>query len=124
VNHQEISEVFEIARRKYDACIYHWIRKYVDLMKSYLEKITPNVPEAWHADELYVKVRGNPKYLLPLMDDQTRFWIAQQVADTKYTSNIISVEKCGIIEGQNKWNTVIENAKIRQCYKKGRVPIE
>ena len=22
------------------------------------------------------------------MDDQTRFWIAQQVADTKYTSNI------------------------------------
>jgi hypothetical protein len=93
-------------------------------MKSYLEKITPNVPEAWHADELYVKVRGNPKYLLPLMDDQTRFWIAQQVADTKYTSNIISVEKCGIIEGQNKWNTVIENAKIRQCYKKGRVPIE
>jgi putative transposase len=22
------------------------------------------------------------------MDDQTRFWIAQQVADTKYTSNV------------------------------------
>ncbi len=29
-------------------------------------------------------------------------------------------EKCGIIiEGQNKWETVIENAKIRQCYEKG-----
>jgi transposase-like protein len=40
------------------------------------------------ADELYVKVRGNPKYLYALMDDQTRFWIAQQVGDTKYTSNI------------------------------------
>ena len=36
----------------------------------------------------YVKVRGNPKYLYALMDDQTRFWIAQQVADTKYTSNV------------------------------------
>ncbi len=68
--------------------IYRWIKKYVTLMKVYLEKITPNVSDAWRADELYVKVRGNPKYLFALMDDQTRFWIAQQVADTKYTSNI------------------------------------
>jgi putative transposase len=57
-------------------------------MGSYLERSTPNVGDAWRADELYVKVRGNPKYLFALMDDQTRFWIAQQVADTKYTSNI------------------------------------
>jgi hypothetical protein len=28
------------------------------------------------------------KYLYALMEDQTRFWIAQQVADTKYTSNV------------------------------------
>jgi putative transposase len=68
--------------------IYNWIIKYVGLMKAYLEKITPNVSDAWRADELYVKVKGNPKYLFALMDDQTRFWIAQQVADTKYTSNI------------------------------------
>jgi hypothetical protein len=40
------------------------------------------------ADELYLKVKGNPKYLYALMVDQTRFWIAQQVADTKYTSNV------------------------------------
>jgi len=53
--------------------IYKWIKKYVTLMKSYLEKITPNVSDAWRADELYLKVRGNPKYLFALMDDQTRF---------------------------------------------------
>jgi transposase-like protein len=53
-----------------------------------LERITPNVSDAWRADELNVKVRGNPKYLFALMDDQTRFWIAQQVADAQYTSNI------------------------------------
>ena len=68
--------------------IYKWIKKYVGLMQTYLEKITPNVSDAWRADELYVKVKGNPKYLFALMDDQTRFWIAQQVADTKYTANI------------------------------------
>ena len=68
--------------------VYNWITKYVTLMKTYLEKITPNVSDAWRADELYLKVKGNPKYLFALMDDQTRFRIAQQVADTKYTSNI------------------------------------
>jgi len=40
------------------------------------------------ADELYLKIKGNPKYLFVLMDDQTRFCIAQQVADSKYISNI------------------------------------
>jgi len=68
--------------------VYSWIKKYVTLMARYLEKISPNVSDAWRADELYLKVKGNPKYLYALMDDQTRFWIAQQVADTKYTSNI------------------------------------
>jgi transposase-like protein len=68
--------------------IYNWIKKYVTLMARYLEKIKPNVSDAWRADELYLKVRGNPKYLYALMDDETRFWIAQQVADTKYTSNV------------------------------------
>ena len=68
--------------------IYKWIKKYVVLMAQYLERITPNVSDAWRADELNVKVRGNPKYLFALMNDQTRFWIAQQVADAQYTSNI------------------------------------
>jgi hypothetical protein len=28
------------------------------------------------------------KYLYALTDDETTFWITQQVADTKYTGNI------------------------------------
>lgn len=27
--------------------IYRWVQKYVDLMKSYLEQITPNVSDDW-----------------------------------------------------------------------------
>jgi transposase-like protein len=38
-------------------------------------------------DELYLKIKGDMKYLYPCMDVETRFWIAQQVADTKYTAN-------------------------------------
>jgi transposase-like protein len=53
-------------------------------MNSYVEKIVPNVSDTWRADELYVKIKGDMKYLFALMDDETRFWIAQEVAETKY----------------------------------------
>jgi transposase-like protein len=64
--------------------ILNWIRKYTELMEKYLDKITPQVSDTWRADELYLKVRGNMKYLFAMMDDETRFWIAQEVADTKH----------------------------------------
>jgi putative transposase len=68
--------------------IYKWIKKYVKLMGTYLARITPNISNVWRTDELYLKVKGNMKYLYALMDDETRFWIAQQVADTKNTANV------------------------------------
>ena len=64
--------------------VYQWIKKYVGLMKKYLEQVRPQVSDTWRADELYLKVKGDLKYLFALMDDETRFWIAQEVADTKY----------------------------------------
>jgi len=63
--------------------VYNWIRKYVQLMGRYVEKIVPNVSDTWRADELYVKIKGDLKYLFALMDDETRFWIAQEVAESK-----------------------------------------
>ncbi len=63
--------------------IYVWIKKYTKIMKSYLDNITPQVGDAWRADEVFVKVKGNVKYLFALMDDETRFWIAKEVANSK-----------------------------------------
>ena len=68
--------------------VYRWIKKYVAIMDKYLDQMQPQVSDTWRADELFLKVRGNMKYLYALMDDETRFWIAQQVADTKYHADI------------------------------------
>jgi transposase-like protein len=57
-------------------------------MEKYLDQITPQVGNTWRADEIFLKVKGDMKYLYALMDDQTRFWIAQEVADTKYHADI------------------------------------
>jgi len=67
--------------------ISNWISKYTSLMKNYVESLHPNVGSTWRADEVYVKVKGNMKYLFALMDDETRYWIAQEVADTKIKHN-------------------------------------
>jgi transposase-like protein len=63
--------------------VYNWIKKYIALMKNYAETIVPNVGDTWRADEVYVKVKGDIKYLFAMMDDETRFWIAQEVGETK-----------------------------------------
>lgn len=63
--------------------VYNWIKKYIGLMKDYTEKIIPKVGDTWRADEIYIKVKGNMKYLFSMMDDETRFWIAQEVAQSK-----------------------------------------
>ncbi len=63
--------------------VWKWIQKYVKLMEKYLDTITPQVSDTWRADEVYVKFRGNMKYVFAMMDDETRFWIAQEVADSK-----------------------------------------
>jgi transposase-like protein len=65
--------------------IFMWIKKYVRLMQNYAETLVPKVSDTWRADEIYIKVKGDMKYLFAMMDDETRFWIAQEVAETKYT---------------------------------------
>jgi len=75
--------------------VYMWIKKYVKLMKEYVENFQPNVSDTWRADELYVKVKGDMKYLFALMDDETRFWIAQEVAESKHKHDARSLFALG-----------------------------
>ena len=69
--------------------IYKWIQKYVGVMESYLEQITPQVSDTWRADEMWMKIKGNPRYLYALMDDQTRYWIAKEVAGDKFSHEAV-----------------------------------
>lgn len=76
--------------------VYKWIRKYVALMEKYLDTIKPNVSNVWRTDEIYLRVKKDTKYLFALMDDETRFWISQQVSDNKNTSDVRPMFKKGI----------------------------
>lgn len=64
-------------------------------MQKYLEQMKTEVSDTWRADELFPKVKGDMEYLYALMDGETRFWIAQQVSDTKYTADIVPMFRQG-----------------------------
>ena len=100
--------------------VYKWINKYVLLMDKYLQKITPNVSDVWRTDELYLKVKGDKKYLFALMDDETRFWIAQQVADRKNTSDVQPLFREGKVVAKKKPNILISDGapNFHDAYKK------
>jgi putative transposase len=87
--------------------VYKWINKYVALMQKYLEQIKPNVSDTWRADELFVKVKGNMKYLFAIMDDETRFWIAQEVADSKFKHDARNIFRKGKVIARKRPLTMI-----------------
>lgn len=89
--------------------VYKWINKYVALMDGYLEKVQGKVQvsDTWRADEIYIKFKGNMKYLFAIMDDETRFWIAQEVAETKYSHDARHIFSTAIKTMGVKPNTLI-----------------
>ena len=100
--------------------IHNWITKYVKLMKTYVESFIPNVSDTWRADELYIKIKGDMKYLFALMDDETRFWIAQEVAETKYKHDARRLFQLGQKIAGKKPMTLITDGlySYHEAYKK------
>lgn len=82
-------------------------------METYLARFTPNVSNVWRTDELYLKVKGNT-----LMDHETRFWIAQQVADTKNTANVQPLFKEAKQIAGKRPNTLISAPNFADAFKK------
>lgn len=68
--------------------VYNWIKKYSKIIQGYSERLIPQVSDTWRADEMFLKIKGNTRYMYALMDDETRFWIAQEIANTKYTHDV------------------------------------
>lgn len=89
--------------------IENWIKKYVKLMEKYLESITPDLSEKWRTDEIYLKIKGNRKYLYALMDDETRYWIAKQVSDSKYTQDVKPMFREAVKVAGKKPSTLISD---------------
>ncbi len=57
-------------------------------MERFADSITPQVGEQWRTDELYLKIKGERKYLFAMLDSETRFWLAKMVATHKGNDDV------------------------------------
>ena len=79
-----ISDLFET--RGIDvtpSAIYKWVERYSKIASLYTDSLTPDVGNWYRADEVWVKVNGKKHYLFATMDDDTRYWLAGELADSK-----------------------------------------
>ena len=65
--------------------VYRWIEKYSKMTSDYLSGVIPRTsPRTMvRADEMWIKVKGIQKYLFASMDDETRYWLAFDMAHTQ-----------------------------------------
>ena len=69
--------------------VYDWVAKYSRLVSGYVDKIVPRTGDRLmvRADEVWIRVAGEQKYLFASMDDDTRYWLASDMAHTKFQHN-------------------------------------
>jgi transposase-like protein len=73
-----------------NATIYRWIQKFIPRISEYANSLTPELSADWHADELFVKMKGGVKesqykqknmaFLWNVMDRRTRFLLASRLS--------------------------------------------
>jgi hypothetical protein len=72
--------------------IYDWICKYVPIVSQYVNSLTSELSETWHADELFGKMHGGQTYkgksnlafLWNVMDRKTRILLASKVSEALF----------------------------------------
>ena len=70
------------------ASIYRWIQRYIPQISEYVNSLSPQLSDTWHADELFVKMKGgitikagsNMAFLWNVMDRKTRFLLASKLS--------------------------------------------
>jgi transposase-like protein len=69
--------------------IFNWIKRYVPIISEYVNTLSPQLSKTWHADELFVRMRGSPHegkmeglaFVWNIMDRDTRFLLASKVSE-------------------------------------------
>lgn len=81
---RSITALFETRGIDVDpSAIYRWIERYGQVADKKMETLHPGVGRTWRADEIYVKIGGKMNYLFASMDDDTRYWLSNDLADRK-----------------------------------------
>jgi transposase-like protein len=63
--------------------VRRWIAKFTISMNKYVEQFTPKLSDAWHIDEQAIKSKGKMRWSWNVLDEETRFLIANTITDKR-----------------------------------------
>ena len=66
-----------------DSTIRRWVDRYSKIASLFTDSLNPEVGNWYRGDEVWVKIDGKKHYLFATMDDDTRYWLAGELADSK-----------------------------------------
>ena len=66
-----------------DSAVYKWVRRYSKIAALFTDSLKPRVGNWYRGDEVWAKVNGHKYYLFATMDDDARYWLAGELADSK-----------------------------------------
>jgi transposase-like protein len=106
--------------------IYNWIQKYIPTISSYVNSLKPKLGKTWHADELFVKMKGGETrkgdtgiaYLWNVMDRQSRFLISSKLSEHRDTEGAINAFNEAIHNAQGS-NPLEINTDALPAYREG-----
>lgn len=64
--------------------VRRWIRTFTKLMDEYTAKLKPELSGKWHIDEQNIKVKGDWLWSWNVLDEDTRFLVANNVTKTRH----------------------------------------
>lgn len=87
--------------------VYNWIRKYIEIIYSYVKNLKVRTSERWHADDTFIRVQGRQLVLWSLLDSETRFLIAIHISKRKRPEDASVIFRKGLESSKNYPTEVI-----------------
>ena len=116
-----IADLFETRGIDVDgSTIRKWIKRYSKVAHLFTDSLTPDVGKWYRADEVWVKVDGKKHYLFATMDDDTRYWLAGELADSKDKHDADNIFRMTKAHAGGKNPTVLISDKLPAYQKAAR----
>ena len=92
--------------------LHRWIAKLTGTMQEALSNFKPEVGNKWLADEIFLNVNGNMRYLWNIMDYETRIHIVSILTEGRESEEALNVIKEAIREaGKNPEKLISDGLK-------------
>jgi transposase-like protein len=106
--------------------IYSWIQRYIPKISEYVNSLIPQLSNQWHADELFVKMKGGETrkgntgiaYLWNVMDRESRFLIASKLSEKRDINGAVQAFNEAIKNSHNNKPDVVYTDALR-AYREG-----